>query len=155
MPDSTEEIVYLEAARAIGNQQRALDELRSRTALLLAAAGVIAAFLGTAAIEDGVDIAGVLAIVFFAILAVLSILILLPREDAWMFSLNAKTLIEDHLDVPERNSASKLHRFLAEWLDEHYTSNKAHLDGLYRLYWWASVLLAVDIGLWLLELSID
>ena len=41
---ATEEIVYDQSVRAIEQQQRSLDALRGRTAILLAAAGVITTF---------------------------------------------------------------------------------------------------------------
>src|SRR5205823_4513408 len=69
LADTTEEIVYSEAVRAIGQQQRGLDELRSRTAIVLAASGLIGGLFGRVAERDGIGAAGAVAIVGIVVVA--------------------------------------------------------------------------------------
>jgi len=154
-PDGTEAILYEEAVRAIKSQARQLEELRSRTAILLAAATVIAGFLGQAGIKDGVGLAGAVAVIVFGIAACLCVWVLLPRFDAWTFVTSPRILIEDHVDVPQRNSRAQFHRFLAERIEAHFDSNMAKLHELYLAFWWSAVAVSVDVGLWLLELAVN
>ncbi len=93
MTDSTEEIVYNEAVRATTEQEDSLDDLRSRTGTLLAAASLITAFLGSQAlarhpiisvvrgqrvVQADLDFLAWSAIAAFVAVAVFTIVILLP-----------------------------------------------------------------------------
>jgi hypothetical protein len=150
----TEKIVYDESVRAIEQQVRSLDELRARTAIVLAAAGVSSAFLGQAAIDDGVGAFGYFAIGFFVATALACVWVLIPRWGAWTFANSAEVLIREHIEVPERNNDRKLYRFLAEIHESHYDRNRDLLGPLFTCFWFACVALAVDILLWMLELAI-
>src|SRR5688572_15889099 len=92
MSKTTSEIVYDQAERAVSQQVRQVDELRSRAAIVLAASGVVTGFLGRAAVDDGLGPFGGLAVLFFLASALASIWVLLPRWDTWAFSINAKKL---------------------------------------------------------------
>ena len=48
-----EELAYGESVRAIESQAGGLDELRTRTGVLLAAASIVASFLGAEALKAG------------------------------------------------------------------------------------------------------
>lgn len=153
MSKTPDEIVYEEAVRAIQLQPTALDELRSRTSILLAAAGVIGGVLGKAASDHGgIGAAGYLALVVLAIIAGLAIAVLLPRWGEWRFALSPAILFEHYVD--EATSPRQLYRELANWLEMGYDKNDARLKKLYEFFWWACVALAVDVGLWLLEIAI-
>jgi len=152
---ATEEIVYEEAVRAIDEQVQQLSELRSRTSIVLVAYGLTASFLGAASLEDGSGLGAWLAILFFALGTTTCIRVLLPQWKAWGFVVSAPMLIQDFLDVPLRNDSAQLLRFLATTLDEHHEENSKRLERLYVWFWLACLGLAVQTGLWLLELALD
>jgi hypothetical protein len=150
---STEEIVYDETVRAIEQQPHLLNELRSRAAVVLAASGVIGGVVGKAANDSGgIGAAGGIAVVLLVAVACLCVWVLLPKWDQWKFVSSAAILLADHVDVPTRNDPQKLYRFLAEELERGYDHNERKLKSLYQRFWWACVLLTVDVGMWLLEL---
>src|SRR3954452_8633675 len=69
------------AVRALAQQEAALEALRARTGTLLAAASVIASFLGGQAIaRNGLTAWVVLALSAFALVVLLSVYVLLPRQ---------------------------------------------------------------------------
>lgn len=55
-----------QAERLLSEQQRSLDELRTRTSVVLAASALTAGFLGDAGLEDGAGPFAVFAILFLA-----------------------------------------------------------------------------------------
>ena len=152
---STSQIVYEQSVRAMEHQVAALNEIRSRTAVVLAAVGIAASFLGAAAFDQGIGAFGVLAIVFFGASAFCCIWVLLPRWDAWTFEESARLLMPHFLYEPDPEPPDSLYRYLAEQIENHYDANKRELEKLYAWFTWASALLAVDIVLWLLALAVD
>jgi hypothetical protein len=156
MSKSVEEIAYQQSARAMDAQISTLDELRSRTAIVLAASGLTASFLGNSALEDGVGPAAVLATLVFAVGAFCCIVVLFPKFQGWLEPVSAKQLLAD-LDDPEVDleTPNELHRHLAVFLEEAYESNAEKMEALFRWLWVACIALGVQIGLWLLELGVD
>jgi hypothetical protein len=79
VPAELPELAYQLARRSLDQQQTGLDELRSRTNTLLAAAAVSASFLGAPAIDrGGVSIWLLLAAVAFAGTLGLCLFVLIP-----------------------------------------------------------------------------
>lgn len=130
-----------EARRAIATQSTALDELRSRTGFLLAAAALSASFLGSATASVGVDIGlwGGLALVAFVAGIVLCVLVLTPKQDAWTFVNSPQHLIREWVD--EIREGQSMHLFLAKSIEENYDRNQERLNRLYR--WFAAAALAI------------
>jgi hypothetical protein len=154
MAETTEEIVYGEAIRAITEQQGVLDGLRSRTGILLAAASIVTSFLGGEALREESAIHGLewFGLGSFAAVTVLSMVILVPWR-GWKFAMSAKVLIEDHVDVEERNSPRDLSRFLAERLDEYHDKNASKLAWMHGAYALATLALGAEVIAWLIELG--
>ena len=81
MPDSVAEAAYDLALRAIEQQERRLNELRSRTGTLIAAASVAASFLGgQAAKAEKLDAPGGLAVVGYLVCVASALYVLLPHR---------------------------------------------------------------------------
>jgi hypothetical protein len=152
--EAPEAIAYAESVRAIDQQARMLDELRSRTGLLIAAASVVTSFLGAQAIDrEGVETLAVLAIVVFLVALGLSLWVLVPRTRAWRFALGATTLLEDWADEPRCGDVRAMQRFLATTIEDNWDHNDRKLQRLYLCFQWAAGLVGADVVLWTLKLA--
>jgi hypothetical protein len=107
-----ERLAYEAAQRALDKQERLLEELRSRTGLLLAAASLAASFLGREAFaEDPKRGLAVLAVVAFLLAVAASVYILLPKRDKFVFALVGAGLYEGLYGV--RHDLAEVYRRLA------------------------------------------
>lgn len=122
--ESLEDEILTEARRAITFQAASLDELRSRTGLLLAAASVSASFLGAASAKGGGNLGfcGGAALVAFVIAIGCCIWVLMPRRDGWTFITSPTTLKKDWIDTQRPTESMKL--FLATSLETTTTRTK-------------------------------
>jgi hypothetical protein len=83
MPKSVlAELSYAGGVRALDLQERAVEQLRSRTGTLLAASSLTASFLGAQTIQhtNGLEILGGLALVSLAASIGLCVYVLLPKK---------------------------------------------------------------------------
>ena len=154
MTDSYESVILEEARRAISVQVSALDELRARTGILLAAAAVSGSFLGAAAAnsQGGFGFLGGAAVVAF-VFGVASCIVVLwpPGDEAWIFVNSPKQLIEDWVRTEQEGQSMRL--FLAECLEENYDANEKRLLGLYRWFQAAAVSVGAAVILGCLQLA--
>lgn len=83
------ELSYDAGVRALGAQERAVDQLRAQTGLLLAASSLTASFLGAQTVQNanGLGVLGTLALVSLIASIGLCIYVLLPKE-GFVFSLS-------------------------------------------------------------------
>jgi hypothetical protein len=114
------QISYEASQRALDKQERLLDELRSRTGLLLAASSLAASFLGRPAIDADQPALAVLALGAFAISITGSIYVLLPKRNL-VFSLIGGEVYEVLYEF--RDDVSEVHRRLAYDLDRFWETN--------------------------------
>lgn len=154
MGESTAQMIYAEARRAIDVQVGLLANLRNRAGTILAASALATSFLAAdvATLKTLTDWELWLPLGSFIGLAVLVVLVLLPWRN-WTFVTSAKVLIEDHVRVESRNSPDALALFLAESLEAHYDGNATKLTRLYWLFRAACVLFAVEVIAWIVILS--
>jgi hypothetical protein len=149
-------VILEEARRAINTQVSALDELRARTGVLLAAAAVSGSFLGSATADNGVSLSfwGGAAVVAF-VLGVFSCIVVLwpPGDDAWTFVNSPKRLIEDWIKVDQEGQT--LHVFLAGCLEDHYDKNEKRLLCLYKWFQAAAVSVGGSVILGCLQLAMS
>ena len=154
MTTSPESLAYAESVRAIEQQSRMVDELRSRTGVLLTGASIVASFLGAEALRGGSNLTTLAALALIAFAAVLaaSVAILWPRE--WRWSLGAKVLLEDWADEPaRRDDVGGMLAFVATTLEKNWRANDRKLDEQLRLFQVAAIALGVEVVLWTLELA--
>jgi hypothetical protein len=151
--DATEAIVYDESVRAIDQQQAIVESLSARAGTLLALAALATTFLGERALTGGRGLSGLAwaALGAFFAVSVLTIVVLLPFE--WKFALSARVLIEDHLEVPERNDAAKLRRFLALRHERNWDGNFKKLTRLFWCFRLACVFLTLEVLLWTIDIG--
>jgi hypothetical protein len=135
-------IAYEQSLRALDLQSGALSDLRSRAGTLLAAASVVAAFLGAPALQHDSASLGV-AVAFVALIGVLVLTLLILRNWTFTFRLAAATILED-LEagkyVDEDDAVSRLARFM----EENHDVNETRLRLLGRTFEGACVLLIIE-----------
>lgn len=151
--DSVEALAYEQSRRAIEQQAAVLNELRGRTASLLAAASVVASFLAAQAVaRAGFDaLAGIATVAFLCVLG-LSMSVLWPSREAWRFRLRATPLLEDFGSGSGRGLAD-MYRHLATCIELHWDSNQKVLRPLFTRFQWACAALGAQVLLWTIHLS--
>jgi hypothetical protein len=94
VPTDLATIAFEAATRALDKQERVLEELRSRTGVLLAASSLAAAFLGRPALDDARDVLAVIALLAFATSIAASVYVLLPKS-TFYFALSGQYVFEN------------------------------------------------------------
>ena len=139
-----ERLAYEAAQRALDKQERLLEELRSRTGLLLAAASLAASFLGREAFDrDPKRGLALLAVVTFLLAVGASVYILLPKRDKFVFALVGAGLYEGLYAV--RQDLGEVYRRLAYDLDRFWDDNDAELQKLFTSFRVAAAALSAEI----------
>lgn len=122
------ELAFEQSQRRLDKQERVLEELRARTAILLAASSLAASFLGREAFGDsGWDALAVAAGVSFLVTMLAAVYVLLPRR-RFVFSLIGSALYEQFYDLEQQ----EVHRRLAYDLDRFWEENDLEIA---RLRW--------------------
>jgi len=130
--------------------------LRTRTAVILAASGVVTGFLlGRAAVDARLGAFGYCAVAAFVVSALASVWVLLPRWENWAFSINAKKLMPYFLNEADPEPADALFKYLAGQIQDDYDENFKLLDKLYQWFTGACLALAVEVFLWFLAFVLD
>jgi hypothetical protein len=148
------ELAYVEARRALDDQEAAVNDLRSRAGVLIAAAAVTTSFFGGAALADGhLGVAGWLAVVAFVVLGASVLAVLWPRHQ-WAFNVDAREYIETYLepDDSEALDVPAIHRDLALHMAESFRANRRHLRSLLSTFRLAAALLIVEVSAWVAAL---
>jgi hypothetical protein len=134
------QIEYEASQRALDKQERLLDEIRSRTGLLLAASSLAASFLGRPALESEPAALALLALTAFALSLASSIYVLLPKREL-VFSLIGSNVYERLYEF--RADTSEVHRRLAFDLDRFWEAN----DRVMQRVLWGFRLSATSLAL--------
>jgi hypothetical protein len=154
MTTRDEEIILEEARRAIDVQVASVDEVRSRTGLLLATAAVTISILGSVtASSGGLGVLGFVAVGFFVAAVFCCLVVLRPREGAWTVVTSPRILIKDWIDTdrPEESLAV----FLAESLEENYETNELLADFLFAWFQRAATCVGIAVFLGVVQLAIN
>lgn len=139
-----EQLAYEAAQRALDKQERLLEELRSRTGLLLAAASLAASFLGREAFAaDPKRGLAVLALLAFLLAVGASVYILLPKSEKFIFALVGAGLYEGLFEV--KDDLAEVYRRLAYDLDRFWDANDMELQKLFRAFRLAAGALSAEI----------
>lgn len=150
--DGLEKLAFSLSLRSLEHQEATLDDLRSRTGTLLAASALVASFLGSRVLEDGLGVLAVLALLAFLISILASVYVLLPKPHL-IFSLRGSVLFEEEADDP--GGLDETHRKLAYWLDGYRDSNEPTVEKLFRTYGLATAAVVVEVILWMIELTVS
>ncbi len=145
--DVLSELAYEAAVRALDLQERAIEQLRARTGILLAASSLTASFLGALTIQHSAGFGSLDALALLAMVASigLCVYILLPKS-GFVFSVNAPAMYEELYEF--REDAVEVRRRLAYWLEGYWRANQEKIDLLGRYYLAAAVALLLQLILW-------
>lgn len=136
-------VAYDASLRALDKQEALLDELRSRTGILLAASSLATSFLGREAFgASGSGFLIAVALAAFIVSIAASVYVLLPKNDL-VFSLVGSHVFERLYafadDEPE------VHRRLAYDLDRFWDANDRKMQRLFWAFRLAALGLVVEI----------
>jgi hypothetical protein len=153
-PPEGYQLAFDEGVRGLARQEVQLDAMRSRAGVLLSAAAIATSFLGGQALADHRPrIWTWLAIASFAGLAISALVILWPRRD-WAFSASPGLIVSPYLERDAAWPLPAIHRELALHMDQAYELNRSRLDHIIWAFRAASALLALEVGLWVVNLAI-
>ena len=129
MPESPEEVAYDASVRSIERQYSALTNLRTRAGTLLAAAALVASFLGAEAIRSnaGSVSGGWVALGIAALVAVLLLVLAILWPRGFTFRVSATVILEDHAEKDPPTPVPDLLSFLAKCHDGHCGGREARL----------------------------
>lgn len=142
MADEVQRIAYEQSLRALDLQHQALTNLRSRAGTLLAAASVVASFLGAPALQQNSASWGV-TVALGALAGVLLLTVLILKNWTFTFRLSADTILEDLKRGSYPNEAEAFGT-LARFMEQNHEMNEIRITQLGRWFEWASVLLIVE-----------
>lgn len=147
------ELAYTHSLRTLDLQQAALEDLRARTGTLLAAAALVASFLGgTTITRDGFDVWTALALGSLVTSTVFATRVLLPQTGL-IFSIRGSALYEGEED--DRSGIAETHRRLAYWLEDFYDRNAPGVNRLFLFYRLAIATLLAEIAFWSIQLALS
>jgi hypothetical protein len=147
------ELAYTLSLRTLVQQEASLNELRARTGTLLAAATLVASFLGATAIaRDGFDVWTVFALIALVASVVFAARVLLPQGEM-IFSLRGSALYE--FETEDEVGIAETYRRLTYWLEGYHEENRPKVARLFGFYRISVLALLAEIGFWSLQLALD
>jgi hypothetical protein len=156
------QVAYDASVRAIEDQARVLESLRSRTGTLLAVTALVTSFLGGEAITRARQADGDMdievwsatggAIGLFIVLALLTLAVLLPYR--MRFSLSASSIIEilDSRREVDPVTAEEAYREVALRHEAMYDFNAVQIRHLFWAFRLAIVCLVAEVAVWIVVL---
>lgn len=151
--DSLYKLAYDETIRALAEQQQVIESFRDRTGILFSAAAITTSFLGAQALQgDQVSLFSWLALASFAGVAASSLAVLWPRR--WEIATNSGDLIAACSGDADPMSIEDLHRELSLQMHGSYLANHEDCAKLVVFFQVASVLLAIEVLLWIVAIAI-
>lgn len=143
MAGDFEKLAYEAALRGLDKQERLLEELRTRTGVLLAASSLAASFLGQQAFQDPSPRGlAIMALAAFVVSIATSVFILLPKKNL-IFAEAGAGLYEGLYAV--REDMPEVYRRLAYDLDRFWELNDQRINWLTRAYTVAAGALVIEI----------
>ncbi|MEA2492954.1 MAG: hypothetical protein QOJ29_865 [Thermoleophilaceae bacterium] len=146
-------LAFDEAVRALQEQGKVLDGLRTRSGIVLSAAAIVTSFLGGQALTaHSPSIWTWLAIGAFVGLALGLLVILWPRQD-WAFEAVPRQIIGTYIEASDPLPLPQIHRDLAIHMEDSYVENEGRMKPLFRSFRVSSLLLMAEISAWIVDLA--
>ncbi len=170
-------LLYAEAIRNLSAQESSLDELRGRAGVMLSAAGVVSAFLGssTLTIASGLSTKPTIAATGLStpgtepwIVAIVYVLILIPSvmtvaaacffvgllpTRTWGLRVGIHELLGAYIEGDQPATMPEIHRSLAWWADASQKDNQPSLDEMYKKFGWGAKLFIGSLIGWIAALG--
>src|SRR4051794_11367726 len=123
MAESIEGLIYAEAQRGLALQPTLVNELRSRTGILLGVTGATTAFLGAIVVDKmGLHAWGVLALAGFVVAVGCCGAVQSPHRK-WQFCESPARLIKTYCDSNDSDASDwtpeRFQREVALWMEKH------------------------------------
>jgi hypothetical protein len=155
MPDADPrayELAYEEARRTLEDQERAVNDLRSRAGTLIAAAAITTSFFGGEALRHDTNAAAWIAIGCFVLLGLAVLLILWPTE--LQFAISPQQFIETYTEPPSADPLPlhRIQRDLALHMGTSAQENRRQLRELSLAFRVSAVLLLAEVVAWVVAL---
>lgn len=148
--DDRYELLLTESRRAAERMWSRIDELRARSAALLSAASIAAAFLGATTFDRGSpSAADWIGIGAFGVVGALCAWTLAPRT--WAEGTADYATLFAHIENDEDLDTLRLSA--ASWLEQNRSMNSAVITWLYRATGLSAVALTVEIMSFLLSIA--
>lgn len=154
-PDEDQrELIYDESVRALDEQAKVLEGLRSRVGVLISAAAISTTFLGEQALRDagGLHFWAWSALGAFAVLGFCAIGVLFARG-GWTFTVDAADLAQRAEKAGAWDSLPKMHKELASANAGYWQTNDGRLERRHLAFNVACIALVAEVAFWLLELA--
>lgn len=143
---------YEEAARALCEQQGAVDNFRTRAGLLLSAAAIATSFLGGQALDgNSVSLAVWFALAGFLGVAIASLAMLWPRR--WELHADPQNVIDIYIETEKPATVHELHRDLSLHMHDSRLENRKGLKQLAFYFQVAGGLLTAEVALWIFAIA--
>lgn len=148
------ELAYEEARRALDAQESVVNELRTRSGILIAAAAITMSFFGGRALADAtVGTGGWLAIAFFGLVGASVLAVLWPRTD-WSFTVNAERFIATYVESEDGPlPLPEIHRDLALHMSASYVVNARQLRVVTIAFRLGAICLVGEVTAWVVDIS--
>jgi hypothetical protein len=152
--DPRKKLAYDESVRALQLQSSVLDELRSRTGILLAALALSASFLGARALDsEGLSALAWAAIACFSVSGLCCLGILWPSK-GWSFTSDATVILDQWVHSPDEPSLDDMYEKFARWNQEEWKRNeRSYLVPMQWALRAAVLFLIAQVALWLIALG--
>jgi hypothetical protein len=146
------ERAFEEAGRALDAQERAVNELRSRAGVLIAAAAITTSFFGSRAIVGAELCIWVwVAVAAFIVVGGCVLTVLWPRSD-WSFNASASEIIAEYIE-PEPIEFPLVQRDLALHRSTASDSNARQLRWLFLVFRIGLIVLVFEVAAWVVALA--
>ena len=143
-------VLWAEAQRQMTRQEADLDAVRNRAVALLSVSSVVAALFGSHIATGHLSTRGtagtIVALVAFGLGALVALVILTPKRDAWEFTENLRQYfarLDDGSLTPVTVTSN-----LAEHFEGYRKNNQAKIERLYRFLIAACVLVGIQVIAW-------
>jgi hypothetical protein len=146
--DERKKLAYDESIRALDLQSVVLDDLRTRTGILLTAASLTATFVGSRALDNGFTTWTWIALAFFLASGGFCLGVLWPRGQ-WGFAFNANTILEGYVQRPAGASIDEMYVEFAKINQANWEANANRLKWLFWSFRLAVLALVLQVPCWL------
>jgi hypothetical protein len=150
--DQRKRLAYEESVRALTLQSSVLDDLRSRTGILLTAISLTATFVGSRALDDGFTTWTEIAFVLFLLSAGFCLGVLWPAGN-WGFTLNASAVLGKYVHGSDPKGLDQMLEEIAVLNQENWEENAERLRWLFWCFRLAVLALALQVPCWLMAIG--